>query len=746
MYIQVFAFTILALLFLNLSRLGLVVWQWLRVKQHAVLPIFLGGLRIDLSLLAMLVAPSFLLASVFDGNAVAWTINGLWLTLMWFLVVIPELSSAQFIYEYDTRPNRLFTDYLKHPNEVFGMLWKGYRSTLIVGVIVMLASSYGIYYVLSSLGRELFDAAWLLDGLFCLGGALVLFGLIRGTLKHRPINPSTVAYCGDGMLNTLPLNSLYSVLYALYSIKNERCAADAYGKMDHATVYALVNQAAGIEPVTNPLHIPSWHHQSAAANRSSFSGDARTASAVDSTSTLSSTIAPSSTGTAGSAHTATHFSNLSASSVSTQDIARTQDVAKISKRPYKNIVLIVQESLGAQYIGGLGGQDLSPEFDKLMNQGWCFERCYATGTRSVRGLEAVSSGFPPTISDAVLRLSKSQSRFFTLAQLLKDFDYRTSFIYGGEAHFDNMKSFFLGNGFSQLIEQPDFKDPAFVGTWGASDEDMFATLHDVLSQDVDVPKLSLAFTVTNHTPWEYPEGRIMPVGEPASVENSVRYVDWCMGEFFKKAQQSDYWDDTIFLVVADHDSRVWGETLVPLRHFHIPALILGGSVPVCRDPRVISQIDLPVTVLSLAGIEAEHPMIGRDLTSDLALIETGQVSGVDREETEPMRQETSQVAAQTTSQTPTQARAHVVAQSAQNGRAMMQYNDNYGYLVDDILTVLCSLKPAQQFIYQAPETYTPIPEANQRLDLIGLAQAHAIWPNLMYNAGLYTMGSLHHAS
>ena len=167
---------------------------------------------------------------------------------------------------------------------------------------------------------------------------------------------------------------------------------------------------------------------------------------------------------------------------------------------------------------------------------------------------------------------------------------------------------------------------------------------------------------------------------------------------------------------------------------------------VCRDPRVISQIDLPVTVLSLAGIEAEHPMIGRDLTSDLELIETGQVSGVDREETEPMRQETSQVAAQTTSQTPTQARAHVVAQSAQNGRAMMQYNDNYGYLVDDILTVLCPLKPAQQFIYQAPETYTPIPEAHQRLDLIGLAQAHAIWPNLMYDAGLYTMGSLHHAS
>ena len=648
MYIQLIAFVLIALIFLNLSRIGLVVWQYSRVMQHAIWPIFIGGLRIDLSLLAMLITPAFLLAPWFDGSALAWSINALYLSLAWVLILLPEVSSVQFIYEYDTRPNRLFTDYLKHPNEVFGMLWKGYRSTLVLGVGFLLLSTSAVFYLLNSLGQELLHAAWWLEALFFLAGAVALFGLIRGTLKHRPINPSTVAYCGDGMLNTLPLNSLYSVLYALYSIKNERSAQDVYGKMEHAQVYALVNQAANIEPLSNALRIPSWHQQMPVDEDHEYENH--------------------------------------------KQEARTSP----TQRRYKNIVLIVQESLGAQYIGGLGGQDLSPEFDKLLNQGWCFERCYATGT--VRGLEAVSSGFPPTISDAVLRLSKSQSRFFTLAQLLKAYDYRTSFIYGGEAHFDNMKSFFLGNGFKQLYEQPDFKNPAFVGTWGASDEDMFATLHDVLSQDLDVPKLSLAFTVTNHTPWEYPEGRITPVGEPASVENSVRYVDWCMGDFFKKAQQSPYWQDTLFLVVADHDSRVWGETLVPLRHFHIPALILGGDVPVQRDKRIISQLDLPVTLLSLAGIQAEHPMIGRDLTQE--------------------------------------AKESV-------GRAMMQYNDNYGYLAGDILTVLCPLKPAQQFVYQAPETYTPIAQADLRQDLIELARAHAIWPNLMYDSGLYTLPALH---
>src|SRR3546814_3858457 len=94
-------------------------------------------------------------------------------------------------------------------------------------------------------------------------------------------------------------------------------------------------------------------------------------------------------------------------------------------------------------------------------------------------LEAVVAGFPPTVSDAALRLSGAQSNFFTLAQVLKQHGYRSRFIYGGEAHFDNMKSFFLGNGFDDLYDLPTFKNPAFVGTWGASDEDMFNTVHEI---------------------------------------------------------------------------------------------------------------------------------------------------------------------------------------------------------------------------------------------------------------------------
>src|SRR5690606_38056042 len=100
-----------------------------------------------------------------------------------------------------------------------------------------------------------------------------------------------------------------------------------------------------------------------------------------------------------------------------------------------NVVMIVQESLGAQYTGHLGGAGLTPHLDELAKTAWTFTRAYATGTRSVRGLEAVTAGFPPTVSDAVLRLPGAQSNFFTMAQLLKQHGYRSRFIYGGEAHF-----------------------------------------------------------------------------------------------------------------------------------------------------------------------------------------------------------------------------------------------------------------------------------------------------------------------
>lgn len=631
MYSQLFFFCLSSLALLSLSRLGLCLWQYERVQAvNGWMPILWGGLRVDLHLIAALTAIPWLFAPWLDDAATAHRVLALYLSLGGMLIVLLEISTPQFILEYDTRPNRLYVDYLKHPKEVFGMLWKGYKGIVLGGSLLWLVISAANFYALTVVATPLTALHWP-SALGCsLLSAIVLFGLIRGTWRHRPINPSTVAFCGDAMVNTLALNSLYSVLYAIYSIKNERSAEQAYGKMPADQMIHIIRKQAGIEqPASHPL-LPTLHSSSPAQS-----------------------------------HT----------------------------QP-KNIVLIVEESLGAQYIGNLGGSGLTPWIDYLSQEAWNFTRAYATGTRSVRGLEAISAGFPPTLSDAAVRLSGAQSRFFTLAQLLNQQGYVSRFIYGGEAHFDNMKSFFLGNGFTELHDQATFKNPAFTGTWGVSDEDMFNRLHTLLSQQkpTEPPSLNLAFSVSNHSPWEYPEGRITPIGEPASVENTVRYADWALGQFFAQARQSDYWDNTLFLVVADHDARVGGKSLVPLQHFHIPAMILGGGITPRRDDRLISQIDLPVTLLSLAGIQADHPMIGHDLTQPHA-----------------------------------------------GGRAMMQYGENYGYLKDNCLTVLEPLREPSQWLYQAPHTYQPYPLDPE---LLQEALAHALWPHWAYQNGAHSLPEL----
>lgn len=625
MITQLLTFVVACFALLSVSRILLIIWLWPRVRDAGgPWTILRGGLRIDANQIAIWAGIPALCAPWVGDSPLAITLTGVWLQGAWLLLAMLELSTPQFIQEYDTRPNRLYVEYLKHPKEVFGMLWKGYKFVLLGAAFgLALAAWFGHAWFAQSEPDTLVSIWWRPIITLVTGAIIVL--AVRGTLGHRPINPASVAWCGDSLLNTLPLNSLYSVLYAIYSIKNERSAEDVYGSMPDELMQQIVCKRAGIEP--SGTDIPTLHAQ----------------------------------------HTAHQ-----------------------STRPL-NLVLIVEESLGAQYVGNLGGAKLTPCLDQLATQGWNFTQAYATGTRSVRGLEAVVAGFPPTVSDAALRLPNAQSRFFTLAQLLRQHDYRSHFIYGGEAHFDNMKSFFLGNGFDELHDLPSFKNPAFVGTWGASDEDMFNKLDQLLSQSSTQPILTLAFSVSNHTPWEYPAGRIPVTGNPATVENTVRYADWAIGQFFDKARRSEYWDNTVFLIVADHDSRVGGASLVPLRHFHIPALILGAGVKPRNDDRLISQIDLPPTLLSLIGIQDSHPMIGHDLTQ------------------------------------------------GGGGRAMMQYGDNYGYLCGDILTVLEPHQAAHHYRYQAPDLYSPLPpDATLERE----ALAHALWPNWAYRHQTYTLPHL----
>jgi phosphoglycerol transferase MdoB-like AlkP superfamily enzyme len=618
---------------LTICRMLFVAWQWQRViDAHMLGNVFLQGLRFDLVLLGLMLLLPILAFPLLASNR---PLVPLWrgllkvcLPVALLLVVFMECSTPSFVDQFDSRPNILFFEYLNHPREVAATLWAAYKIPILVAVLLVAASTWLHARQLGRLVRNI-QPTGILPALLVTPLLLALcVGMIRSTLDHRPVNPSTVALSTDPLVNDVALNSTYTVLYALYETRHE-----AQGGFR----YALISDEQAVETVRQAMLIDL------------------TAFVSDEYPTL-----------------------------------HRQPAAGEAQRK-KNLVIIIEESLGAEFVGSLGGLDLTPNIDALADDGIWFENLYATGTRSVRGLEAVITGFTPTPARSVVKLQKSQRNFFTLAQLLADQGYSTSFIYGGEAQFDNMRRFFVNNGFQKVIDEADYDDPVFTGSWGVSDEDLFARAHEEFNGHHDAPFFSLVFTSSNHSPFQFPDGRIeLYDAEKETVNNAVKYADHALGGFLRTARGSSYWDDTVFLVVADHNSRVYGPEVIPVQRFHVPAVIVGGGIQPERWDVVASQIDLAPTLLSLIGVEADHPMIGRDLT--------------------------------------------VPAMRAATGRAIMQYNATQAYMEGDKVAVLQKDLPVQQFRYREG-VLTPEPRVDERL--AKQAIAHAAWSSMAYERGLY---------
>jgi phosphoglycerol transferase MdoB-like AlkP superfamily enzyme len=291
-----------------------------------------------------------------------------------------------------------------------------------------------------------------------------------------------------------------------------------------------------------------------------------------------------------------------------------------SNRPRLNVVIFLEESLGSEFWGCLGRTNtLTPEMDRLATQeGLLFDNIYASGNRTVRGMEGALSSFPPLPGDAIVHRDRSEN-VETIARVLKRDGYNTMFLYGGHATFDNMKPFLVANGFDQIVDEKDFPNPAFVNVWGVSDEDIYAGAirqFRALSQ-TNQPFFATILSVSNHKPYTYPQGRI-PENPNGTRENVVKYTDWCLGRFFKAAKQEAFWTNTIFVVVADHGARVYGSQDIPIFSYEIPLVILGAAV-VPQPQRLHAtgcSLDLPPTILGLIGRPYESLFLGRDLLRD----------------------------------------------------------------------------------------------------------------------------------
>jgi len=285
-----------------------------------------------------------------------------------------------------------------------------------------------------------------------------------------------------------------------------------------------------------------------------------------------------------------------------------------------NVVIIIMEGMSCAPVGALGNSPTyTPNLDALCQKGTFFNRMYAVGPRTSRGMIGILCGHPDLGGAPVLKRPGSQGNFLTLPGIFRRRGYRTMFIYGGDPEFDNMRGFFGANGMRTFISEQQMTSELPPTNWGMPDEIIFDKAHETFTRMGDEKFFAAILTVSNHEPYYVPPGRVEMLPEDDADDrnrrlNAYRYSDWALGEFFRKAGQAEYFKRTIFVLVADHGHHMDRERILDVPGYRVPCLIYApGIVPARHIPTVASQADIAPTVLALLGGQFEHCFLGRNL-------------------------------------------------------------------------------------------------------------------------------------
>lgn len=306
-------------------------------------------------------------------------------------------------------------------------------------------------------------------------------------------------------------------------------------------------------------------------------------------------------------------------SLSLNEKGITHSIIKSGKEQNYNIMMIVVESLSGRFLESLGGnQALTPNLDALSQKSLFFDNFYATGTRTVRGMESIVLSLPPTAGRSIVKRPDNHN-MYSSGFIFQEKGYDTKFIYGGHGYFDNMNEFFSHNGFD-VVDRTDFSDEEdnFHTVWGVCDEDLLdKTLKESdASFKEHKPFMNFVMTTSNHRPYDYPEGRI-DIPSHTGREGAVKYTDYAIGEFLKKAEKKPWFKNTIFVIVADHCASSAGKTELPIDKYHIPLIVYApGIIAAKKIEKVSSQIDIMPTLFSLLNWSYKSKFYGKDILSD----------------------------------------------------------------------------------------------------------------------------------
>ncbi len=482
---------------------------------------------------------------------------GRWLTFGGFFIFVYAaiyliVLELFFFDEFSSRLNYVAVDYLVYPHEVFVNLWDTYP----VGTVLLIDLILSVAIVWLS-------RRWILSALenvtsfgVRLRSSLALLALCGAFYLSFNIDTSRVS--DNRVLNEIAGNGVYNFFHAF--VTNE---------LDYEVYYATIDETEAIERVRRQVKT-----------------------------------------------TDAEFTVANVESLSARTLTRRIESEKPARR--FNIVLVLEESFGSEFIGSLRpeGVNITPHFDSLAGEGVLFTNIYATGNRTVRGLEASVISFPPIPGRSIVKRPANED-LFTLASALKTQDYQTVFLYGGRAYFDNFEHFASNNSYDKVLDETDFSRKTFSTIWGVCDEDLFdnalMTFDSLHAQKK--PFFATMITVSNHSPFTYPEGRIPFNPQKQFRKFAVRYADYAIGKFIADAKSHEFFDSTLFIFMADHGARVYGRQEIPMDSYEIPllfyapALFPAGS----RNDRLGSQLDLAPTILDMLDFSYNSSFFGRSM-------------------------------------------------------------------------------------------------------------------------------------
>ncbi|MCE1198294.1 MAG: sulfatase-like hydrolase/transferase [Marinilabiliales bacterium] len=308
-------------------------------------------------------------------------------------------------------------------------------------------------------------------------------------------------------------------------------------------------------------------------------------------------------------------SNSSYTGSDTYDITR--HIANVGEEKRHNVIFITVESLSGEFLEYLGSKKgkLTPGLDTLVKKSLLFTNFYAVGTRTIWGLEAVALSAPPKPGQSVIKRANNEN-MFSLGQIFKQKGYTLKFIYGGYGYFDNMNYFFEHNGYS-IIDHSDLsKDEiTFSNAWGVCDQDLFNKVLKESDQSFaeGKPFLNLAMTTSNHRPFTYPEG-VVDIPSGTNREGAVKYCDYAITEFIRKASAKPWFNNTLFVIMADHCAGSAGQTELPFMDYRIPFIVYNpGLVTPQQIDKQCSQIDVGPTLLGILNWSYDSKFFGKDI-------------------------------------------------------------------------------------------------------------------------------------